>query len=163
MNGVVDVWAATAYFPPTATTPCGVAKINYVTGVVDAYYNFSSLSSSFNGYKCMSNDLIFDATGNLFVTDFYGYQVFKVALATDSSVSVAYSDTSYLCVGSECPPSAGNDYALNGPNGIEFINNNLIVAVSPSRIVKINLADDSYTTVMQIPSDGIQGADGMYV
>ena len=163
------VWAATGYFPPTDSTPCGAAKINIATGQMELYYDFTPFRSTYGNNKCMSNDLIFDENNNLYVTDFYGYQIIKVAGAAASTadgnetISVAYNDTSYLCNtdgGSSCPPAASNDYPLNGPNGIEYLDDTLLVAVSPTRLVKIDMATGDYTTVTQVPEGSIQGADG---
>jgi hypothetical protein len=136
-----------------------------VTNSLEEYYDFTPFRSSYNGFRCMTNDLIFDGAGNLYATDFYGYQVLQIT--PGGNVSVAYSDTDYLCnpSGSTCPPSPDNDYPLNGPNGIEYIDGALLVGISPNRLVKIDLSvsplDNAYSIVTQTPSDGLQGIDGM--
>lgn len=80
------VWAASNTFPPNENSPCGVAKINIATGTVSQYIDLSGYKSAATGV-CMPNDLVFDDNGNLYVTDFYGYQVWSISTA-DFSVSV---------------------------------------------------------------------------
>ena len=81
------VWGAANYYPPDENSPCGVAKIDVSSGSMLDYIDLTLYRSAATGV-CMPNDLIFDNDGNLYVTDFYGYQVWGIALATDSSVSV---------------------------------------------------------------------------
>jgi len=110
------VWGAVGLYPPTAETSCGVAKFSLKYKNLSAFYDFESVKNPFNDKRCMANDIVFDADGNLYATDFFGYQVIKVALASDSSVSVLVSDPDYLCdttLGMECP---GGTYDYNGPN-----------------------------------------------
>jgi hypothetical protein len=156
------VWAATSDYPPTDTSPCGAAKIQISTGILLNYFDFTGVKNPSTN-RCMSNDLIFDNSGNLYVTDFFGYQIIKVALATDSSVSVLVRNDSVLCnsASGPCPPEVQEQFSANGPNGIEFVNNKLIVAVSSNRIVTVDLSNgNALFIVSQFPSDGIQGADG---
>jgi hypothetical protein len=167
------VWAATSDFPPTGTSACGVISVDISTGLVIKSYDFSNFRSTAT-QRCMTNDIIFDNVDNMYVTDFYGYQIFKVAGAstcTDQNlcVSVIAKDPSYLCVDSAsdpCPPYAVDEtqqpIALNGPNGIEYFEGKLIVAVSPTRMVSINLvSSNTMSVISQLPVDGIQGCDGI--
>lgn len=51
---------------------------------------------------------------------------------------------------------------MNGPNGIEYVNGKLLVAVSPDRLVTIDLTNTSFPAIVgQFPADGIQGCDGI--
>ena len=158
------VWAATSDYPPTTTSPCGVIKVNIATGELVQSIDFSSLRSTSTS-RCMINDIIFDEAGNLYATDFFGYQIIKVD-ASLGTASVIADDVNFLCVDSitdPCPPGTQTMYATNGPNGIEYRDGKLIVAVSPNRIVTVNLANESSLAVVsQYPSDGIQGCDGMH-
>ena len=157
------VWAATGQFPATATSPCGVAQIDISSGALLQHIDLSDYRSASSGV-CMSNDLVFDDAGDVYVTDFYGYQVLKIAVVTDSnSVSVVSDDITYLCNENSgvCPPEEQQLYSTNGPNGIEYVNGRLIVAVSADRMVWIDLANTSYPEIIsQFPADGVQGCDG---
>ena len=78
---------------------------------------------------------------------------------------VSLSDTAVLCApsGGPCPPEAQGLYSQNGPNGIEYIDGRLIVAVSPDRLVAIDLNNASFPSVIaQFPEDGVQGCDGTF-
>jgi hypothetical protein len=158
------VWAATSEYPPTTTSSCGVIKVNIATGELLQSIDFSSLRSATTS-RCMINDIIFDDAGNLYATDFFGYQIIRVDTLLGIP-SVIADDVNFLCVDSAtdpCPPENQALYATNGPNGIEYRDGKLIVAVSPSRIVTVNLLNESSLAVVsQYPSDGIQGCDGTF-
>lgn len=153
------VWAATGTFPATTTSSCGVAKIDISTGMLLQYIDLSGLKGVTG--ICMPNDLVFDTAGDLYVTDFFGYQVWKIATSTDFAVSVIADEISALCdqATGTCNPADGFDF--NGPNGIEYVNGKLIVSVSGTKIISIDLQNASAIAVVaQFPQDGVQGCDG---
>jgi hypothetical protein len=160
-NNADIVWAATADYPPTNDSPCGVVKVNIVTGMEEKYYDLTPFRSSYSG-KCMSNDIVFDDDSNFYVTDFYGYQIIKVNTLTDD-ITVLTSDEALLCnpQSGSCPPEAESLYSTNGPNGIEFDGNYLIVAISTNRVVRVDKVTGAALVIEQFPPDAIQGADGM--
>lgn len=161
------VWAAAGVRSPDASSPCGIAKIDIQTGSLLQYYDLTGHRSVYNSNgACLPNDIVFDDAGNLYATDFYGYQVWKIALSTDSAVSVVSDDIALLCneYSGPCPPNEQSSTISNGPNGIEFVDGNLIVAVSSNRMVKLDLVNVSDSAVIaQFPQDGIQGCDGNYI
>lgn len=154
------VWAAVAILPPTTSSACAVAKVNIVTGALEAYYDFSPFRSSYGNMKCAANDLVFDDNNNLYVTDYYGYQIFKVA--SDGAVSVFASDTTYLCNpnSGSCPPTEDTTFSSNGPNGIEYVNGNLIVGVQSDRMVRIVVSTAALSTIAITPAGAVQQPDG---
>jgi hypothetical protein len=159
------VWAATGDYPPDASSPCGVAQIEISSGQLLMYIDLTThRSTSTDTGACMPNDLVFDDNGDLYVTDFTGYQVWKIALSDSKNVSVVSNDITYLCNENSgvCPPDTQDVYSSNGPNGIEYVDGRLIVAVSGSRMVMLDLANATAapTIIAQFPADGIQGCDG---
>jgi hypothetical protein len=134
-------------FPPKSGDDCGVAKVNFRTGVMETYYSFKSLASSYNGNKCMTNDIVLDSKGkNAYLTDFYGYQIIQLETVTgtssvldDSFRSNCLCDTSVT----SCPPDINNLYPLNGPNGIEIMDagdSALLIGISSTKLCRYTFA-----------------------
>lgn len=119
-------------------------------------------------------DLVFDDFNNLYVTDLYGYQIYKISTLTNigDKITIPYQNIQYLCNDkiNTCPSTSiiplTNITFINGPSGIEYVNNKyLLVTVGGTRLVQISLdttdITNNYLIISQTPTDGLQGVTNL--
>lgn len=160
------IWAVYSSFPPSAAVGCGINRLDAMTGALIATYDLSSLAPT---GQCVLNDLtaFYDSslgkTTKIYATNYWTYQI-HVLDVTTNTISVLSNDTSILCDGPVC---TGDSY--NGPNGIDMWLDTrtntywLLITVTPTRLVKMSVADGSANIVrpgINTPTNALQGLDG---
>lgn len=170
-----DAWMAMdESFPPTVTSKCAVVRVNLRdTSDVDIV-EFTHLRRA--GFPCFTNDITFSHDGQyLFVTDFFGYQVFYMDISTPTfTPQLLIDDLSLTCNsdGGQCPTPV-ESFPYNGPNGIEVMPSGtasttddiLLFTNGHNRLTRtvMNSAPSSYSfvNVNITGAESIAGLDGM--
>lgn len=160
----------------TGAQKCGISISNALTGAVEVI-DLTSLSRSEPSLPCFTNDIAVNtATGHMFITDFFGYQVFAIrySLSTDGGITILGSP---FLVSDDMSLLKSSADSLNGPNGCEYLpkiggNGYMVIAVSPNKLVRMSIVDpnaidntaNQFATASNINidyPDQINGLDGV--
>jgi len=145
-------------YPPNATAifQAGVAVIDLTSGTPTQtnFYDLTNVGPA--GYGRLCNDLIADDAGNIYATDSFGYQVWKITTA--GAISSYASNVAWK----------GTMTSPFGTDGIELTaEGNLIVghlsdSVSLSTLWLVPTTGTVTTTQITISGGNVLGADGVY-
>lgn len=116
MDPVVSdvVWGCVASLDHSvAATTSGIVKINMETATL-TFYDFTALANPDMNYNAVLNDLTFDDSGHIFITDTYGYRILRFDILTETAI--VWNNGTSLC--SQCLTSEPH---FDGPNGITFV------------------------------------------
>ena len=134
------VWACVSNIDMKPSNTNGIARVNISSGEV-TFYDLSMLANPTTGHMAVLNDLVFDHSGHIFITDTFGYQVLRFDLVRETAM--VWSADAQFC--SQC---AAVEPHYDGPNGVDYLpsvggsDGYLLVALGSSsrRILKVNAA-----------------------
>jgi sugar lactone lactonase YvrE len=105
------------------------------------------------GAGCGLNAIAFDASGNVYVSDSFGGNIFKLT-PSNGTVATFYSDP-LLKPGNGFPPFGANGLAFDTSGANLYIAN-----TATDQVLKLGIAGGSPTT-LTVFAEGINGADGI--